>query len=164
VELDAPVHCLFFLCLGVRHERLFRTGALGDQSRYALTQSNFRLTLDGFVTEHSECSDTCGDGIRTRFEFCDDGSAQNTGEYRHCNDSCTALGPHCGDAIVQEAFEDCDNGENLGGVNACNPHCNSGPFCGDGIRQPELGESCDAGEQNGHAGSSCSNTCEVVVD
>ena len=129
-----------------------------------VTQSNFRLTLDGFVTERSECSDTCGDGIRTRFEFCDDGSEENTGEYGHCNASCTGLGPHCGDAIVQAALEDCDDGENLGGVNGCNPDCTTGPFCGDGIRQPELDESCDAGEQNGEPGSGCSDTCEVVVE
>jgi fibro-slime domain-containing protein len=129
-----------------------------------VTQSNFRLTLDGFVTERSECSDTCGDGIRTRFEFCDDGSEENTGEYGHCNGSCTGLGPHCGDAIVQAPFEDCDDGENLGGVNGCNPDCTTGPFCGDGIRQPELNESCDAGEQNGEPGSGCSDTCEVIVE
>ena len=128
------------------------------------TQSNFRLTLDGFVTERSECSDTCGDGIRTRFEFCDDGTGQNTGEYGRCNDLCTALGPHCGDGIVQDTFEDCDNGENLGGSNGCNPDCTAGPFCGDGIRQPELEESCDAGEQNGAPGSSCSATCDVIVE
>ncbi|MFW2388188.1 MAG: hypothetical protein ACN4G0_07625, partial [Polyangiales bacterium] len=129
-----------------------------------VTQSNFTLTLDGFVTERSECSHTCGDGIRTRFEFCDDGSAENTGEYGHCNVSCTALGPHCGDGIVQDAFEDCDDGENLGGVSGCNPDCSSGPFCGDGIRQPELGESCDAGELNGEPGSGCDDDCEVVVE
>ena len=77
-----------------------------------------------------------------------------------CNESCTALGPHCGDGGVQIELEDCDNGENLGGVNGCNPDCTSGPFCGDGVRQPDLGESCDAGEQ----GSGCSDDCEVVVE
>jgi len=129
-----------------------------------VTQSNFRLTLDGFVTESSVCDDTCGDGIRTRFEFCDDGAAQNTGEYGRCNSTCTALGPFCGDGIVQEEFEDCDNGENLGGIDGCNPDCTSGPFCGDGVRQPDLGESCDAGEQNGVQGSGCTDDCQVVVD
>ena len=102
--------------------------------------------------------------IRTRFEVCDDGAAENTGEYGHCNDSCTDLGPHCGDGIVQEEFEDCDDGENLGGINGCNSDCTTGPFCGDGIRQPELGESCDAGTQNGESGSGCSESCEVVVE
>jgi fibro-slime domain-containing protein len=127
------------------------------------TQSNFTLTLDGFVTERSECSDRCGDGIRTRFELCDDGEAMNTGEYGRCNDTCTALGPHCGDGIVQEEFEDCDDGENLGGAGGCNPDCTSGPFCGDGIRQPELGESCDAGSQNGQPGSACDDDCQIEV-
>lgn len=129
-----------------------------------VTQSNFELTLDGFVTERSECSDECGDGIRTRFEFCDDGTEQNTGGYGRCNDTCTALGPHCGDGIVQDEFEQCDDGDNLGGTGGCNPDCTSGPFCGDGIRQPELGESCDAGEDNGVPGSGCTDACQVVVD
>jgi fibro-slime domain-containing protein len=129
-----------------------------------VTQSNFKLTLDGFVTERSECNSVCGDGIRTRFEFCDDGAAQNTGEYGRCNESCTALGPHCGDGVVQGELENCDDGENLGGVNGCNPDCTSGPFCGDGVRQPDLGESCDAGEENGAQGSGCSDECEIVVE
>ncbi|MEM8605905.1 MAG: DUF4215 domain-containing protein [Myxococcota bacterium] len=128
-----------------------------------VSESNFRLTLDGFVTERSECSDFCGDGIRTRFEFCDDGTAQNTGEYNRCNADCTALGPFCGDGIVQEEFEECDNGENLGGNNGCNPDCTEGPFCGDEIRQPEIGETCDAGALNGTPGSGCSAECQVVV-
>ncbi|MGB8330968.1 MAG: DUF4215 domain-containing protein, partial [Polyangiales bacterium] len=46
--------------------------------------SNFRLTLDGFVTERSSCDYSCGDGVTTRFEFCDDGPGQNTGEYGRC--------------------------------------------------------------------------------
>jgi len=129
-----------------------------------VTQSNFELTLDGFVTERSECTDTCGDGIRTRFELCDDGALQNTGEYGRCNATCTGLGPHCGDGIVQEELEECDNGDNLGGTGGCNPDCTAGPFCGDGIRQPDLGESCDAGDRNGEPGTGCSAECQVVVD
>ena len=148
--------------LGLQAGRVYEVSIFHAERH--VTQSNFELTLDGFVTESSVCTDTCGDGIRTRFEFCDDGSAQNTGEYGRCNDTCTALGPYCGDGIVQEEFEECDNGDNLGGMGGCNPDCSGGPFCGDGIRQPELGESCDAGEQNGEQGSGCTDTCEVVVD
>ena len=55
--------------------------------------SNFRLTLDGFVTEISTCDYTCGDGIATRFEFCDDGAAQNTGAYGHCMPDCYGARP-----------------------------------------------------------------------
>ena len=146
--------------LGLQVGRVYEA-AIFHAERH-VTQSNFTLTLDGFVTERSECDYTCGDGIRTRYEFCDDG-AQNTGEYGQCNETCTALGPHCGDGIVQDDFEDCDDGENLGGMSGCNSDCTAGPFCGDGIRQPDLGESCDAGEQNGEPGSDCSEDCQVVV-
>jgi fibro-slime domain-containing protein len=125
--------------------------------------SNFKLTLDGFVTERSACDYTCGDGITTRFEFCDDGAAQNTGEYGSCLPDCSALGPHCGDGHVDQGFEECDNGENLGALSGCNPDCTLGPSCGDGVRQPSLGEECDAGSQNGAPGSGCSASCLVIV-
>lgn len=125
--------------------------------------SNFTLTLDGFVTERSTCDYECGDGVATRFEFCDDGPGQNTGEYGHCLPDCSALGPHCGDGVVDEEFEECDDGDNLGGPNGCNPDCTLGPSCGDGIRQPELGEDCDAGPDNGAPGSNCSATCTIIV-
>ncbi len=126
--------------------------------------SNFRLTLDGFVTEISTCDYTCGDGIATRFEFCDDGPGQNTGAYGQCLPDCSGLGPYCGDGNVDAGFEECDDGDNLGGPGGCNPDCTAGPTCGDGIRQPELGEGCDAGPDNGVPGSGCSATCEVVVE
>jgi fibro-slime domain-containing protein len=125
--------------------------------------SNFSLTLDGFVTERSTCDYTCGDGVRTRFEFCDHGVDENTGEYGHCLADCSALGPHCGDGNVDEGFEECDDGDNLGGENGCNPNCTLGGSCGDGVRQPEFGEACDAGPDNGVAGSGCSDTCELIV-
>lgn len=125
--------------------------------------SNFSLTLDGFVTENSTCDYTCGDGVATRFEFCDDGPGENTGEYGHCLADCSALGPHCGDGMLDEPFEECDNGDNLGGLSGCNPDCTGGPTCGDGIRQPEIGEECDAGPNNGVPGSGCSGTCTVIV-
>ncbi len=126
--------------------------------------SNFSLTLDGFVTERSECDYECGDGVATRFEFCDDGLDENTGEYGHCMPDCSALGPHCGDGNVDDGFEECDDGDNLGAYNGCNPDCTEGARCGDGVRQPEFGEDCDAGGDNGAPGSSCSATCQLVVD
>ena len=125
--------------------------------------SNFSLTLDGFITERSTCDYTCGDGVVTRFEFCDDGPGQNTGEYGHCLPDCSALGPHCGDANTDQGFEECDDGDNLGAYNTCNPDCTLGPRCGDGVRQPEFGEGCDAGPDNGAPGSACSATCTVIV-
>jgi fibro-slime domain-containing protein len=125
--------------------------------------SNFSLTLDGFVTERSTCDWECGDGVATRFEFCDDGTEENTGEYGHCRSDCTALGPHCGDGVVDDGFEECDDGENLGVSTGCNPDCTEAATCGDGVRQPELGEECDAGSQNGEPGSTCSEDCMIEV-
>jgi hypothetical protein len=101
--------------------------------------------------------------VATRFEFCDDGLAENTGEYGHCLPDCSALGPHCGDCNLDEVFEGCDDGDNLGVYNSCNPDCTAGPSCGDGIRQPEFGEDCDAGPQNGQPGSACTDMCELIV-
>ncbi len=126
-------------------------------------KSNFRLTLDGFITEQSSCSFECGDGVATRFEFCDDGTEFNTGEYGRCLPDCSGLGPYCGDGIVDTEFESCDDGDNLGAYNGCNPDCTPGASCGDGVRQPAFGEGCDAGENNGVPGSGCSATCDVIV-
>ena len=55
----------------------------------------------------------CGDGVVDKYsgEACDDGI--NDGSYNTCNPDCT-MAPHCGDGIVQEGFEVCDEGENNG--------------------------------------------------
>jgi fibro-slime domain-containing protein len=54
---------------------------------------------------------------------------------------CTAI---CGDGVLSFG-EECDDGVNDGGYGECNPGCVLGPFCGDGIAQPEFGEGCDVG-------------------
>lgn len=52
---------------------------------------------------------SCGDGIRNGPEQCDDGAAANDGSYGGCNGDCTRA-PHCGDSVVQEEHELCDDG------------------------------------------------------
>jgi len=54
---------------------------------------------------------------------------------------CSAI---CGDGVLSFG-EECDDGVNDGGYGECNPGCVLGPFCGDGVEQPEFGESCDVG-------------------
>ncbi|MBN2718064.1 MAG: DUF4215 domain-containing protein [Deltaproteobacteria bacterium] len=72
--------------------------------------SSFKLTLKGFNSARSECTPTCGDGILGIGEQCDDGV--NEGGYAQCNAECKYDG-YCGDGIVQEEFESCDDGNFL---------------------------------------------------
>jgi len=62
----------------------------------------------------------CGDDLLQKgVEACDDGI--NDGGYAGCLADCSALGPHCGDGVIQEAYETCE-AATLG------PFCNY--FCG----------------------------------
>lgn len=65
--------------------------------------------------------------------------------------------PECGDGIVS-AGEECDDGENDGGYNECQPNCILGGYCGDGIKQAE--EDCDDADPNRPNG--CSG-CRILV-
>jgi hypothetical protein len=50
---------------------------------------------------------SCGDGlIYAGVEACDDGV--NDGGYGGCLGDCSALAPHCGDGVIQEAHETCE--------------------------------------------------------
>jgi len=85
------------------------------QAERHTTQSNFRLSLQNFLPAHSRCVPNCGDGTVVIGEVCDDGTAQNTGAYGHCNSTCSAR-EFCGDGVMNGP-EKCDNGVNLAGYN-----------------------------------------------
>ena len=121
-----------------------------------VVESNFRLTLAGFVTQESECASTCGDGILTPDEACDEGT-DNGAAYNGCTDACL-LAPFCGDGVVQEEFgEVCDAGSPVGSDD-CAPDCQTiERRCGDGVVQPDLGEECDDG--NNENGDGCTEDC-----
>ncbi|HXS17285.1 MAG TPA: DUF4215 domain-containing protein [Polyangiaceae bacterium] len=71
--------------------------------------STLQLTLTGLDPDLSHCIGSCGDGILSVGEECDDGHGYNLGDYNGCWPDCT-LGPFCGDGIVQrEAGEECDD-------------------------------------------------------
>ncbi len=93
------------------------------QAERHTTQSNYRLTLSGFVSSTSTCQSVCGDGVVTPDEACDDGPGNNTGGYGKCNADCRARGPYCGDGVIQSAEgETCDDGNNVNG-DGCNANC-----------------------------------------
>jgi fibro-slime domain-containing protein len=121
--------------------------------------SSFRLTLSGFNLSPSTCVTNCGDGVvASGDEQCDDGAANNTGDYGKCSPDCT-LGPRCGDAIIQTEYgEACDDGVNDNSYGGCSPTCELGPHCGDSLVQTESGEQCDDGVNDGSYGT-CSSGC-----
>lgn len=65
--------------------------------------------------------------------------------------------PECGDGIIGFG-EECDDGENNGGYNRCQPDCTLGGYCGDAIVQED--EQCD--DRDPEAPSNCQG-CRLVV-
>jgi fibro-slime domain-containing protein len=124
-------------------------------------ESNFKLTMNGFVRSKSTCVSTCGDGIAVGPESCDDGA--NNGKYGYCVADCSGPGPRCGDGIKQaDHGEQCDDGVNLGtygfnGKQACAPGCKLSPYCGDGNTDALFGEQCDDGNKTD--GDGCESNC-----
>jgi fibro-slime domain-containing protein len=137
------------------------------------SQSNFRLTLAGFLAPRSSCSTSCGDGILAGDEFCDDGMDPNTGNSDTrsgaCNTSCTARA-YCGDGTRQLPGEACDNGTNTdlyktaaSPASVCAPGCKVPASCGDGVLQASF-EQCDKGGQNddtSYGPTSCTTACKL---
>ena len=145
-------------------------------------ESNYQLTLTGFLAPRSFCSPVCGDGFVTPDEECDDGTVGievdpdpedlivNTAspQYNRCTTSCE-LGPYCGDSTTSDG-EACDNGTNLSGygetgVNACAPGCETPPNCGDGTINGS--EECDLGDASHGNGNTadgydgCTTSCTI---
>lgn len=99
-----------------------------------------------------------------------------------CASDCQGVGGFCGDGYAQAQYEQCDDG-NTNDADACSNQCYSrvgaavnatnpvGPDCGNGLVEPEKGEGCDLGIQNGtvcdptynHSCNYCSNTCRVLT-
>jgi fibro-slime domain-containing protein len=126
-------------------------------------ESNYQLTLSGFSTNKSECLPTCGDGIVTTGEECDDGAANADGVYGGCTTQCK-WGPFCGDSVADAGYEACDLGrENRAqyGEDGCTSACTAPHFCGDGFIDGAFGEQCDDGPNNGVG--RCQTDCTVQL-
>jgi fibro-slime domain-containing protein len=130
------------------------------QAERQTDSSSYKLTLSGFNGAVTACGPTCGDMVVTAPEQCDNGTAQNTGDYNKCTPDCK-LGPFCGDSI-KNGTEDCDNGTNndaYGASTGCGPGCKLPARCGDSLVQANYGETCDDGVNSGGYGG-CTSTCQ----
>ncbi len=98
--------------------------------------------------------DNCGDGALDVGEECDDANDDST-------DGCTAecAEARCGDGIVHEGVEACDDGNTDDADRTCTNTCTE-PICGDGIHQVDLGEACDDGNEDD--GDGCTGACELA--
>ncbi|MDC0722170.1 DUF4215 domain-containing protein [Nannocystis bainbridge] len=90
----------------------------------------------------------CGDGLRGPTEACDGGD--------DCLDDCTLV--RCGDGLVNQASEQCDDG-NRDDSDACASTCLP-VGCGDGLLQD--GEVCDHGPHNADT-AACTSTCTLAA-
>ena len=71
--------------------------------------------------------------------------------------------PFCGDGIVNNGNEVCDDGVNSGVYGGCNEDCLSRPaHCGDGEIQNAQGEVCDDGVNDGAYGG-CASDCSALA-
>ncbi len=132
----------------------------------AITQSIFGESCDNgfnddvYAFDEQACAagcvepPFCGDGLlQSAFEVCDDGTANNTGEYGRCKSDCSGLGGYCGDGTVNGS-ELCDTPGAFAsyGSGKCGFDCRPAPYCGDGVRNGA--EQCDGG-------SNCTSSCEL---
>jgi len=136
------------------------------------------------ATCHTIIPPGCGDGIVNQpGEECDDGNASNTDDCTNfcklavcgdgfvhatgtppfeqceppgtvtCDASCQAL-PFCGDGIVNQIGEECDDGNNLND-DACTVGCKNA-FCGDGFKYKGV-EDCEPPNT-----ATCDATCHEI--
>lgn len=104
------------------------------------------VVVEAVVAQSELLHVTCGDGVTSGFEQCDDG---NVAVADGCDASCVA--EVCGNAVAQ-AGEECDEG---GPTAACDGDCTAA-VCGDGVRNAAAGEECDTAGASAACLADCS--------
>ncbi|RKH37097.1 DUF4215 domain-containing protein [Corallococcus sicarius] len=78
------------------------------QAERHITGSSYKLTLNNFETQRTECKSTCGNGAVDVGEQCDKGNLNGPG-YNKCSLTCI-WNARCGDGVTQFDFgETCDD-------------------------------------------------------
>ena len=175
VEKGAPLHNFSFTSQ-VRYwfkydaTKTFTLDFTGDDDVWLFINKQLGVDLGGIHTA-VQGSVTFGAGARTNFGLMDgqvyqvdvfQAERQTSGSsyrltlsgFSAAPSACT---PVCGDGIVGLG-EECDDGTNAGGYGQCGPGCKLGPYCGDGIVQPDH-EDCDDGVNIGHP---CPSGCKIL--
>jgi hypothetical protein len=131
------------------------------QAERSPTESNYKLTLDGFLPPRSNCYTDCGDEDMGGPELCDEGDAlrdsggdiNRNDEYGACRTDCTYA--FCGDGVNDNKLaqdssdpEACDNGSNIdtyvyatitgANVNAAKQNAVSAGYCAPGCAVPSF--------------------------
>ncbi|MBX3233294.1 MAG: DUF4215 domain-containing protein [Labilithrix sp.] len=156
--------------LGLEKDKVYEFALF--QAERNRSQSNYTATFKGFARAKSVCVPKCGDGVKTKFEVCDDGANNDTNDppgYGKCAKDCKSRGPFCGDGTTQDPPEKCDDGPYNGGYDKCKVDCSGpGPRCGDGVIDAIYGEICDDGPNNdtnvppaAPAYGKCSSNCRA---
>ncbi|MBN9685158.1 DUF4215 domain-containing protein [Corallococcus sp. NCSPR001] len=95
------------------------------QAERHTSQSSYKLTLNNFETQRTECKSTCGNGTVDPGETCDNGNANGPG-YGKCSLTCI-WNARCGDGITQYNYgETCDDG-NSNDRDSCPNNCQIDP-------------------------------------
>jgi len=142
----------------------------GDQ----MVQTDYGEECEPNASDDPDCTQACrkpggcGDGQIQPPEQCDDGAANNNGDYGACAPGCI-YAPHCGDGI-KNGPEQCDDGVLDSSYGGCTAQCRLGPHCGDGVVNsvtPAAGitagpEECDDGDMNGK-NPNCTISCKKLV-
>ena len=114
------------------------------------TEGTLNPTTSGGVdTTDTMPGSLCGNGVVEPGEECDDG---NDYPYDACRETCMIA--YCGDHVVQDWVEDCDDGMDGDDNDGCSDQC-MGPVCGDGI--VDFPEECD--DANNKNNDGCENDC-----